>query len=447
MPDSTTQAQRWLYSIANLGNAIPRQAVGAFMLFYYTDHKRLPVAWATTAIFAYTMYDAVNDPLLGYLSDRTKTRWGRRIPYIMFGAAPYALAFALLFMAPFDGATQPTALLIYFVIISWLWEGLTTAVSTGYYSLLPEMFTTYAERTDVAVRMNVVQVIGLLVGVAVPPLIYGSLGWAAMGLIFAAIAAGAMYVGLQGMFERPRPIAAESIPLGRALKATFLNRSFISVVIAQTWRFFGTNALLAGAAFYTKYSLQADDAVTSVILATAFVSAGATLWLWRQLVARRFQARTTLIVANGVMALAVIPLALARTTAGAVFASALLGVGLAGLILMGDVIVADVIDEDEVRTGQRREGIYFGMSKFLMTLSNSLVAVAFRWVTAAYGYDPALAAQPASVTDGFRVFVSLPVVIGSLLAIVALLFYPLHGPVLQSVKETLLARALARSEA
>jgi GPH family glycoside/pentoside/hexuronide:cation symporter len=285
--------------------------------------------------------------------------------------------------------------------------------------------------------MNVVQVVGLLVGVAVPPLLYNSLGWPAMGLIFAAIVIVAVYTGLRGMFEHPASIAARSIPFGTALKATFVNRSFITVVIAQTLRFFGTNALLAGTAFYTKYSLQASDTITSVILATAFVSAGIALWFWRRFVAQRFEARTTLMIANGVMALAVIPLALAQTTVGVVIASVLLGIGLAGLILMGDVIVADVIDEDEVRTGQRREGMYFGMSKFIITLSSSLVALVFGWITAIYGYDSTLSVQPETVGAGFRIFMSAPVIVGSILAIVTLLFYPLHGERLRAVKAQL----------
>ena len=198
----TSNRQRWLYSIANLGNVIPYQAVGAMMLFYYTDVKRMPVSWAALAMTLYAIYNAFNNPVLGYLSDRTRSRWGRRIPYLLFCTAPYAIAFALIWMAPFNGLTNPVGLLIYFYVIVFIWEGLGTAVSTAYYALLPEMFMDYKERTDVAVRMNIVQTVGLLIGAALPSVLATTLGYPVMGILFGAIAAAAMYAGIPGMFER-----------------------------------------------------------------------------------------------------------------------------------------------------------------------------------------------------------------------------------------------------
>ncbi len=442
-----TVKQRWLYSIANLGNTLMGQTVGAYMLFYYVDVKKLPATWYGTALLFYSVYDALNNPVLGYISDRTKSRWGRRIPYIMFGAVPYAMLFALLFMAPFDGRQQPVALLIYFLIVAFLWEGISTAVGTGYYSLLPEMFSSYSDRTAVAVSMNIVQTVGLLVAFAVPPLLYGSealepYGWHVMAIAFALATVIVFFIGLRGMFERKETVQAASVPLGPALKATFANRSFVTVVLAQTFRFVGTNALVAGTALYTKYSLQVDESVTSAILAVAFVTAAVALWFWRRFVAQRFEARTTLMLANAVMAVSVLPLALAKSATGAIIGAAGLGIGLAGLILMGDVIVADVIDEDEVKTGQRREGMYFGMSKFIMTFSTTIVGGIFLLITAIFGYDETLsvAEQLPTVGPGFRVFMAAPVIVGSILAIISLLFYPLHGDRLRRVKATLAER-------
>ena len=434
-----TTKQRWLYSIANLGHVIPAQMVG-FVLFFFTDIKRLPVAIASGVMFAYSIWDAVNNRIMGYISDRTKSRWGRRIPYLRFGAVPFALSLILIWLAPFDGVEQTTALALYMIFVPFLWEGLGTMTTTAYYALLPEMFNTYESRTKVAVSMNIIQVIGLFVGMAGTPILTAQIGWVWTAAIFAVITIVTYYVGLPGMFERQSSVDAENVPFWEALEATFINRSFVSVVVSQTFRFVGTGTLTTGVLFYVKYSLDAGEGFASVILGIAFIVSAITLELWRRIVANRFEGRTTLMIANAVMGVSVIPLGIAPNTTTAAIASAGLGLGLAGLILMGDVIVADVIDEDEVKTGQRREGMYFGMSKFIMKLSGSIVALWFGWIAPAYGYDSALVIQPETVGTGFRVFMTVPVIVSSILAIIALFFYPLYGERLQEVKDALAAR-------
>lgn len=439
-PVQTTNRQRWLYSIANLGNVIPYQAVSAILLFYYTDFKHMPVGWAATAMTIYAIYNAINNPLMGYLSDRTRSRWGRRIPYLLFCTVPCMAAFAAIWMAPFDGLKDPTKLLIYFYVVVFLWEGLGTVVSTAYYSLLPEMFMDYKERTDVSVRMNVVQTVGLLIGAALPAVLSAALGYPLMGIIFGVIGGAAMYIGIPGMFERKSYQEEKPIPLGKALKETLVNRSFVTVVIAQTLRFFATGILTTGMMFYMKYSIGADEGMTTICLASAFIAAGLALWPWRHFIANKCEARTTTMIAYAFTGLASITLAFAHGVVQAIIAASLVGVGLAGLILMGDVIMADVVDEDDLRTGQRRAGMFFGMSGLIITLSSALVAQVFGWLMPRYGYDTALSIQPATVDTGFRIFMSIPSVIGCGLAVLALAFYPLYGKRLKEIKEKLKAR-------
>jgi len=436
---SPTKKQRWLYSIANLGHVIPAQMVG-FVLFFFTDIKRLPVAIASAVMVAYSIWDAVNNPLMGYISDRTKSRWGRRIPYLKFGAVPFALSLIFIWMAPYDGVEQTNALMLYMIFVPFIWEGLGTMTTTAYYSLLPEMFQTYEDRAKVAVSMNIIQVLGLFIGMAGTPYLTAKLGWVTTAAIYGVITIVAYYVGLPGMFERQSSVEAENVPFVDALKATFINRSFISVVVSQTFRFVGTGTLTTGVLFYVKYSLDAGESFGSVILGVAFLVSAITLELWRRLISSRYEARTTLMIANAVMGLSVIPLGFAPNTITAAIAAAGLGLGLSGLILMGDVIVADVIDEDEVKTGQRREGMYFGMSKFIMKLSGSIVALWFGWIAPAFGYDSALGIQPETVATGFRVFMTVPVIVSSVFAIIALFFYPLYGENLKAIKETLASR-------
>jgi GPH family glycoside/pentoside/hexuronide:cation symporter len=432
----TTNRQRWLYSVANLGNVIPYQAVGTVLLFYYTDVKHLPASWAAIVMTIYAFYNAFNNPIIGYLSDRTKSRWGRRIPYMLFGMLPEAFFFAFLFFAPFDGRRDPVSLVVWLSIGLVLWEGLGTAVSTGYYSLLPEMFPTYDERTDVAVRMNVVQTGGLLISAALPAALAGWIGWPLMAASFAVVAAMAMYVGIPAMRETAKVEEEESLGLLAAVKATLINKSFLTVALAQTMRCFATGVLATGMIFFVKYSMRLPTSYSGIVLGIAFIAAGLAMWPWRMIFGKRFCARTNLLIAYAAMSVAVIPLAFVKSLVALVINAVFIGFALAGLIFMGDVVLSEVIDEDEIKTGHKRAGMYFGMSSLITSLSGALVSVVFGLLLPAWGYNTALDVQPESVGQGFRIFLTLPAIIASALAVLALLFYPLHGKRLEELRAT-----------
>jgi GPH family glycoside/pentoside/hexuronide:cation symporter len=434
---ATSTKTRLLYSLTSLGITIPGEAVAGVIAFYIVDIKNLPVAWYSTFWFFYTIYNALNNPALGFLSDRTRSRWGRRLPYILFGGLPYALAFALLFTAPFDGKSDPRGLLLYFGTAIVIWEGLYTALATGYYGLLPEMFGSYEERTDVAAKMNIFQIIGLFIGAALPPMLANLMGWSNMAMLFAGISVIAIYAGYPAMFERKELLTDTSFPFLDALKYTFANRSYLTAAGAQTMRFFATGAMQTGILFYLKYSLKVDEGLATVILGMAFLIAMLSLYPWRNWVANKLDSRRTLMIANAIMMLGIIPMGFAPNIYFTYATAVIVGIGLGGLVLIGDVIMTEVVDEDEVKTGHQRAGMYFGMSGFLITLSGLLVSSAFGLIMPAFGYDTLLEVQPASVDLGFRIFLTVPTSIGFLLAIFLLWLYPLHGKYLQDIKDTL----------
>lgn len=434
---ATSTKTRLLYSLSSLGITIPGEAIAGVIAFYIVDIKNLPVAWYSTFWFFYTIYNALNNPALGFLSDRTHSRWGRRIPYVLFGGLPYALAFALLFAVPFDGKSNPMGLLLYFGTAIVIWEGIYTAIATGYYGLLPEMFGTYEERTDVAAKMNIFQIIGLFIGAALPPMLANILGWSGMAVLFACISVIAIYAGYPAMFERPELQTDTGFPFLKALKYTFANRSYLTAAGAQTMRFFGTGSLQTGMLFYLKYSLKVDSGLATIILGLAFFIAMLSLYPWRNWVANKLDSRRTLMLANAIMLLGIVPMGFSPNINFTYAAAVVLGIGLGGLVLIGDVIMTEVVDEDEVKTGHQRAGMYFGMSGFLITLSGLLVSSVFGLVMPAFGYDTLLDVQPASVDLGFRIFLTVPTSIGFLLAIFLLWLYPLHGSYLQQIKHTL----------
>ena len=427
---STSRKTRIMYSLTSLGVATISEAIAGIIAFYIVDVKNLPVTWYSTFWFFYTIYNAFNNPALGYLSDRTRTRWGRRIPYIMFGGLPYAVAFSLIFTIPFDGKSDPFGLLVYFGIMIIIWEGLYTAIATGYYGLLPEMFDSYRERTDVAAKMNIFQTIALVLGAALPPYLSSVLGWSGMAILLSVISVIAIYAGVPYLFERPELKTDTSFPFAAAIKATFLNRSYLTAAGAQAMRFFATGTLQAGMLFYLKYSLDVDEGLATVILGIAFLIAMLSLYPWRNWVANKLDSRRTLMLANVVMILGIVPMGFSPNIYFTYAAAIVLGIGLGGLVLMGDVIMTEVVDEDEVKTGHQRAGMYFGMSGLL-------VSSAFGVIMPTFGYDTLLDVQPASVNLGFRVFLTVPTTIGFLLATFLLWLYPLHGRYLSGIRETL----------
>lgn len=433
----TSTKTRIMYSLTSLGVATLAEAIAGIIAFYIVDEKNLPVTWYSTFWFFYTIYNALNNPALGYFSDRTRTRWGRRIPYVLFGGLPYAVAFSLIFTAPFDGRDDPVGLLIYFGIMIVIWEGLYTAIATGYYGLLPEMFGSYRERTDVAAKMNIFQTIALVLGAALPPLLADMLGWSGMAILLSVISVVAIYVGYPFLFERADLKTDTSFPFGAALKATFYNRSYLTAAGSQMMRFFATGSLQTGILFYLKYSLNVDEGNATTILGIAFLIAMFSLYPWRNWVANKLDSRRTLMFANAVMILGIVPMGFSPNINFTYAAAVILGIGLGGLVLIGDVIMTEVIDEDEVKTGHQRAGMYFGMSGFLITLSGLLVSSVFGLLMPVFGYDTLLEIQPASVDLGFRIFLTVPTSVGFLLAILLLWLYPLHGKYLQEIRETL----------
>ncbi len=434
------RSAEWRYSAMNLGMTISAQ-LSAFFTLYYVDRLKVsPQVWAGL-LAGLAIYNAFDNPLIGHLSDRTRSRWGRRVVFLLFGAAPSFLGLTMLFWSPFNGLTHQSATLAWFVVWWLIWETFGTAMGTGYLGLLPEMFTSFGARARVAVRMNGFQVVGLLLGLAAPPALAQAIGWGPAVTLFSAIALIAVYQGVPALSENvPSPPAPS---LCSSVRHTFGNRSFLAVALAQTMRFVCTGALTMGMGLYVKYSLGGDDGVTSLLLAMAFIVAGLALWPWRRFVADQWGARTTLVAAYAVVGLGAGLLYLTPPGPLVYAVTALVGVGLSGMILMGDVIMADVIDEDEARTGERRAGAYFGLSGLITTLSGTVTALAFGWVATVYGYDPKLPTQPASVATGFRVFMSAVPAAAALVAIAMLLAYPLHGTKLAHVRAQLEERRTA----
>lgn len=424
------------YAIGNLGASVSYQAVSTYIQFFYLDVMRLAPGLMALAMTIFAIWNSINDPLAGALSDRTRTRWGRRIPYILFGTLPMAIFFVMLWRVPDFFAGDPFALFLYLVTMLFLFDTTHTVVTLNYAALFPEMYTTLSDRAQMSSWRQIFAVIGTALGIALPPVLYATFGWGAFALFIGVITAVTLYISLLGSHERALQAGQDSLPLRAALKATFRNRSFAAYMGMQVMLQFAFLLIMAAIPFYAKYVLNASESITSLLLGATLVVAGVLLLVWGR-IAARFGARTTMLAALGVFGVALIPFLFVDSVGGTLLTTAAAGIGLSGVMIIPDIMLSDVIDEDAIKTGTRREGMYYGIQGLLIRAAIVLQALVLNTLLSAGGYDPALSvnAQPPELAFGLRLAVSLVPLVAIVLGMGAVLLYPLHGARLEEIRQ------------
>jgi GPH family glycoside/pentoside/hexuronide:cation symporter len=420
------------YSLASFGTSLSSFVLSTYLGYFYIAVIGLPPRWVGWGLFAFSWWNALNDPIVGWLSDRTRTRWGRRVPYIAALALPLAMTFAAVWRPPTASATQP-GVLAYMLGTITLNDLLYSMVALNVVALLPEMFPSLGERAAANGWRQGMGLIGMLLGATAAPLLAQRLGWPTTGLLLGAAVLLALIVSLRGMREHRVYSKAGGWGFSRAIHGVLRHRAFL-LFLGIT--FLGRLALTtvnSTVPFYASYVLGLGTGGASLLLGVALAAALVSMPAWAVLLAR-WGARRTLLAAELVVGVALLPLLWARSREAALLACAAAGFSLAGLFVTPDVMLADVTDADHVRTGQRHEGTYFGLANFVNRLPNVLQAVAIGEMLTLTGFRSELPAQPGPVISGLRGLISLVPAAALALALVLTLAYPLHGARLASVR-------------
>lgn len=191
--DQLSRRTKLLYGVGDIGFSLTSTIIGAYFLIFMTDVVGLAPGLAAAAIFVGRSWDYVNDPIVGHLSDRTRTRWGRRRPYLLFGPLPFALAFAMLWWRPpWDGDLLLAA---YYAVAYVVFDAAATLIYMPYFALTPELTSDYEERTSLTTYRMLFSILGSLVAFTVPLAVIGTFNprsaprvWN-MGLLFGIVAA------------------------------------------------------------------------------------------------------------------------------------------------------------------------------------------------------------------------------------------------------------------
>ncbi len=138
--------RKWMYGSGDLGFSLTSTIVGAYFAIFLTDVVGISAGVAAAAIFIGRTWDYINDPLFGYITDRTRSRWGRRRPYLLFGPIPFALVFMLMWWRP--PIQGDVMLAIYYAGVYILYDAVVTVVYMPFIALTPELTSDYDERTS-----------------------------------------------------------------------------------------------------------------------------------------------------------------------------------------------------------------------------------------------------------------------------------------------------------
>jgi GPH family glycoside/pentoside/hexuronide:cation symporter len=400
-----------------------------WLMNFLTDEVRLSAALAGTALLVGKIWDAVIDPFIGHFSDHTRSRWGRRRPYLLFFSIPFGLAFVIMFTNP--GIETQIGKFIWALLAYIFFCTVYSFTNIPYNSLLPEISQDYNERTNIAGYKQTFAVIGTLLGAgaAMPimALFAGrTAGFIGMSAIFGLLAALSLFFTFFSVREPKFVAQPKGENILKSLKDVFTNKPYLSLLTAWFVNSAAVAVMSSMLVYFYKYIFQAEGAVTLAMIALLGVTIiTIPFWVW---LAKKISKRTTYSIGMTVTLLAVVLFAFTADMLGQTVAlgfMALAGFGFASHYVLPWTMAPDTIEFAYARSGVRREGVYYSVWTFAIAVGGAFAGFLVGQVLGLFGYIPDVV-QTAQSILGIRLLIGpLPAVL-ILLGNLALAFYPIN---------------------
>lgn len=418
------------YGVGDFGFSLTDTTLGVLFLIFLLDVVGLEPGKAALAIFIGKSWDYVNDPIVGYLADRTRTRLGRRRPYLLFGFIPFGLVFAMMWWRPpFE---SQWALVAYYAAAYFLYDGVLTLVSMPYFALTPELTQDYDERTSLTSYRMAFSLVGGLVAFVVPLVIIGTMRpenadrVMFVGLLFGLMSALPLLFTFFGTREKEEYASQHQPSLREHIQAVRGNRPFwfAAGIFLFTWTAIEIiqNMLL----LFLKYRMKLE-AESDIVAGAVFITAILVLpfWVWAS---RKTDKRKSYIygmffliaVMTGLIFLDP-SLGLPATIALACFA----GIGVSATHVLTWAMIPDAVEVDELESGARHEGMFYALVTLFRKVASSIAIPMTALVLGWSGYVSNSAQQAESAVWAIRILIGPVASIFLLLGILFARYYPL----------------------
>ena len=374
------------------------------MFIFYETEVGLPVIYILIALIVYGIWNMVNDPFIGFLSDKPNRlwkRWGRRFPWVIMAIIPYCLVFLLLFSPPdLDPVRNWLILFLWLLLMTCLLDLFLSIWNTNYYALYTDKFRSQKERTKVGGIGTIFGQLGIAIGVLIPPLFitYGVkqtyLIAVSIVISISIICIILMIPGIrenQDMIDRALQMAKkkeeEKESFWKILKFAMKQKNFLVYTVAYTAFLTLVVIMLASIPYLNQYILKQPASSETLITAGLLIGSLISIPLWVKL-ARKKGNKITFVTGMLFTAVSIIPFLFISDLFLAVITSTLIGVGIGGIYLATYPLLSDVLDEIIVKTKKRQEGSFLGIRTFFNRLSYITQAMTFTIVHIITGFNP-----------------------------------------------------------
>lgn len=445
-----TPAQKWAIRAGSflvpVGHAAGQNVVTVLGLRYLTDNLGLAAGTAGLIFALVKIYDGFLDPAVGAWSDGARTRWGRRLPFLMAGGVAMPLGLALLFGAPDLGSILWTQVFVT-VALALHASGFTLLTIPGF-AMVIESSADPHERTRLMAWRTYGNAVGTLLGSTLPAWMLARTGADRAGHLWMALTVGLVVLIATGLAVRllkgaPRTVAAADAPRGvdfaRQARLAWANRPFRILALAHVFLLFGTAIGSAAMAYFSRHVLKAGDGMLGTYFMASTVALVVSMPLWVRL-SRSVGKKRCYIGAMALFGLSHLSWVLASPGEGqALIAARALVSGLAGggMILCAYAMLSDAVRWDYVQSGQRREGAFAGFTTLFDKLSSAAALAAMGAFLSLMGYVPSAAAgavQGEGAVMAIMLCVSVVPALAMLAAILAVLRYDLDPAALATAE-------------
>lgn len=412
-------------------------AFGAYVFFFYETEVLLNVILLALAMSLYSAWDAINDPWMGNLTDRPfkfTEKWGRRFPWVAIGVFPWAILYIFIFTTPdVDPNTGGWLIFTYLLIILIIYDTFYTVWNINSEALMPFKFRNFDERRKVSGIKAIWGIIGLVLGIAVPPLFveYGvKSSYVTQAIILAIIIVILGILMLPGHREDKALIIQylksakelrKNVSFFKALVEALKKKNFLIMITLHFLYSILTGLLIASGNYILRYNLKEDPSAFLLVMLAYLIVSLLTIPIWIKVAQKVNNNKLMITIGSIVMGTMTLLIMLVDSLTMLIIVVALIGLGGGIFFVMQDVINADVIDEAVVLDGERREGTYFGIKFFIGRFSNVFVFVAIAVIHIATGFNPVIENQTPLALLGIKIHMSL--IPGIALLIGAIIFW------------------------